>query len=73
MGGVGGGRVGGGGGAVDQREEGVPFGSVTPQVATREGAGLSGSGAPLATPPPSRWAEDAIAIHETPSHTPPTT
>jgi hypothetical protein len=37
------------------------------------GADPSGSGAPLATPPRSRWSEDAIAIHEIPSCTPPTT
>jgi hypothetical protein len=40
-----------------------------------EGDVPSGSGAPLETPPPppSRRSEDAIAIHETPSRTRPTT
>jgi hypothetical protein len=32
----------------------------------RRGAVLLGSGAPLATPPPSRQPQDAIAIHATP-------
>jgi hypothetical protein len=70
-GGIGSGSVGGGGGAVD-RGGPVPCGSATPQAAT--GGRPVGLRCSLSdTPPPSQRSEDAIAIHETPSRTPPTT
>jgi hypothetical protein len=52
---------------------GHPVGLGDSTGSDRRGVVSSGSGAPLATPPPSRRSKDAIAIHATPSRTRPTT